>query len=80
MKKATIQIQFDEEKLSTLQIYLKQKNISFDNALQDALNDLYKKYVPVSIRRYFALKNNEPLPATKKLKGEQPGQNTDSAI
>lgn len=70
MKKAAVQINFDEERLQTLQIYLKQKNLSLDNELQIAMDALYKKHVPIGVRRFFALRNEETVPSSTKAKGE----------
>ncbi len=70
MKKVTVQIVYDDERFQTLQIYLKQKSISLDDELQKAMDALYKKHVPVGVRRYFAMRNEESIPTATKTKGE----------
>ena len=41
MKKATITISFDEEKLSALKMYLAQKNLNVESELERSLDALY---------------------------------------
>ena len=43
MKKTSITISYDEEKLSALKLYLGQKNSSAENELTKALDMLYAK-------------------------------------
>lgn len=70
MKKTNIQIHYDEDKFVTLQIYLKQKGISLDDELQRCLDSLFKKHVPIGVRKYFALRNEELLTPANKTKGD----------
>ncbi len=70
MKKATVQVAYDEERFATLLMYMKQKNLSLDEELQKAMDGLYKKHVPVVVRRYFTLKEEGSAAATIKSKGE----------
>lgn len=53
MKKTTITITFDEEKLSALKIYLEQKNQTAEEELEAALAALYNKTVPAGVREYL---------------------------
>lgn len=46
MKKATIQISFDAEKLKAIQKYMQKKDISLQFELDDVLQKLYEKHVP----------------------------------
>ena len=58
MKRSTIQISFEEEKLAALSLYLKQKNLTVEGELQDALADLYARLVPISVREFVAMNGN----------------------
>lgn len=70
MKKTTIQITYDEERLSALQLFMQQKNLSLDEELLKAVDTLYNRYVPQSVREFFTLKNGETAPQPVKGKGE----------
>ena len=52
MKKTTINISYDEEKLSALKMYLGQKGSSLDDELVKMLDTLYGKTVPASVREF----------------------------
>ncbi len=56
MKKTTINISYDEEKLSALKIYLEQKGSSLDDELVKMLDTLYNKTVPASVREFISMK------------------------
>ena len=57
MKKATITISFDEEKLSALKMYLAQKNMQVESELEHALDSLYVKNVPAGVRDFIEMKS-----------------------
>ena len=44
MKKATLTLSYDEEKLNALKIYIGQKNTQVEDELVSALDVLYKAY------------------------------------
>ncbi len=46
MKKAIIQLRYDEEKLSALEKYMRKKEADLETELQQTLQKLYEKYVP----------------------------------
>lgn len=53
MKKATIQLKYDEEKLTALEKYMKKKDADLGDELQQTLQKLYEKYVPPAVREYI---------------------------
>ncbi len=57
MKKATVNIPFEGEKLKALRMYMKQKNLSVETVLGQELEGLYQKHVPSNVR--FFLENRE---------------------
>lgn len=57
MKKATISISFDEEKLNALKIYLAQKDAQVESELEKALDTLYAKTVPAGVRAFIDMKS-----------------------
>lgn len=46
MKKASIQLKYDEEKLSALEKYMIKKEVDLEVELLHTLQKLYEKYVP----------------------------------
>ena len=70
MKKATITISYDEEKLSALNMYLAQKGVQVETELERSLETMYTKTVPAGVREFIEMKSgntSKPTPA-KKLK------------
>ena len=54
MKKATVTVTFDDEKLGALEFSLRKDHSSVQEHLEDALNALYEKTVPEPLREYLA--------------------------
>lgn len=57
MKKTTITITYDEEKLSALKLYLEQKNSNTEDELTKAIETLYTKSVPSGVREFIDLRS-----------------------
>ena len=53
MKKATIAVTFDEEKLSALEFSLKKEGSSVQARLEQTLGQLYERTVPAPVREYL---------------------------
>ncbi len=53
MKQITISIQFDEEKIKALKRFTKKKNVDFKKELEECVERMYQKYVPVAVRDYI---------------------------
>ena len=53
MKKATITISFEQEKLKAIQFYMGKSSTSLEVELDDFMTKLYKKYVPSQTREYI---------------------------
>lgn len=75
MKKATISITFDEEKLSAIKIYMAKKDADLDTELLSQLEKLYKKFVPLGIREFISERYSEeeiaPLKRSSKQSGDE---------
>ena len=56
MSKINITIQFDEERLTALQLYASQKNVTVEGTLMQTMESLYIKTVPQSVRDFIAMK------------------------
>ena len=68
MKKVTISISYDEEKLSALKLYLDQKQMQVEDELTKALDALYCKNVPAGVRDFFNLRAGKAELAPPKVK------------
>ncbi|MBR5948687.1 MAG: hypothetical protein IKZ82_08615, partial [Clostridia bacterium] len=57
MKKVSVSISYDEEKLSTLRLYLDKKGMQVESELAKALDALYTKNVPAGVREFISLRS-----------------------
>lgn len=53
MKKGTVTIDFEQEKLRAIQFYTGKKGSSLESELDDFMQKLYDKYVPSQTREYI---------------------------
>ena len=73
MKKTTVSITFDDEKLSALKMYLAQKNMQVESELEKSLDTLYAKTVPAGVRDFIDMKSGTASPpAVPKPKKPRP--------
>ena len=69
MKKTTISVAFDEEKLSAAKLYMEQKGLSFEMEMERAADALYGKYVPAGVREFIEMSaGSKPAARPKKPK------------
>lgn len=57
MKKTTISITFEDEKLGALEFSLKKENSSVQERMEDAIEKLYEQTVPEPVREYLDSKS-----------------------
>ena len=69
MKKATVTVTFDDEKLGALEFSLRKDHSSVQEHLEDALNALYEKTVPEPLREYL---DSKAVPAPKPKRTVKP--------
>ena len=73
MKKDSITIPYDEEKLAALRLYLGQKNQSVEQEMISAVDALYAKAVPSNVREFLDLRSGmEVKPAEKRKRPKPP--------
>lgn len=73
MKKTTITISFDDEKLNALKLYLGQKDAQVEDELTKALDTLYSKTVPAGVRDFIEMRSGEnPAPKPKPPRRPKP--------
>lgn len=66
MKKATINISYDEEKLNAMKLYLEQKGTCLNNEVIKMLDTLFNKNVPSGVRDFISMKSEGYAPTSKK--------------
>lgn len=79
MKKTTITISFDEEKLSAMKMYLAQKNMQVENEMEKFLETLYLKTVPSGVREFIDMKSGT-VTNTEKPRKTKPFSSSSSAV
>ena len=65
MKKTTLQVKTESEKVEALRIFLSEKDGNVEAELADYVDVLYKKYVPATVREY-----SEKTDAKEKVNGD----------
>ena len=79
MKKTTISVSFEDEKLSALKMYLEQRGQTVESELEKALDTLYAKTVPAGVREFLDLRSGTPTKTAEKKKKPVPSAVADPA-
>lgn len=58
-KRATVQIEYDAEKIEALRFYLGERNATLENELIEAMDTIFRKNVPAQVRGY--INRNAPM-------------------
>ena len=72
MKKESISVQLEAEKLRAIRKYMEKKDADIEGELADALLKLYEKYVPAAVREYIDETATEQAKPTKNTKPKEP--------
>ena len=65
MKKASINIFYDDEKLSAVRMYMKQKDLDIKSELERTIDSMYARYVPSNVREFIDMKAIQKSSRTK---------------
>ena len=65
MKKAGISIFYDDEKLSAVKMYMKQKDLNIKSELEKTIDSMYARYVPSNVREFIDMKAVQKSSRTK---------------
>ena len=65
MKKASINIFYDDEKLSAVKMYMKQKDLNIKSELEKTIDSMYARYVPSNVREFIDMKAVQKSSRTK---------------
>ncbi len=74
MKKSSISIMYDDEKLSAIKSYMSQRDLDFKEELEKSVDSLYAKYVPANVREFIDMKGSQvkpPKPKKPKIESEE---------
>ncbi len=72
MKKTSVSIMYDDEKLNAVRLYMTQRDLDFKEELEKSVDSLYAKYVPSNVREFIDMKSvlTKP-PKPKKIKPQE---------
>ena len=74
MKKATVTIVFEQEKLRAVQFYMGKKETSLEAELDEFMDRLYEKFVPAQTREYIeSMAEQEPAAPARPRRTPRPG-------
>ena len=74
MKKSSISIMYDDEKLNAIRLYMSQRDLDFKEELEKSVDSLYAKYVPANVREFIDIKGSQvkpPKPKKPKIESEE---------
>lgn len=57
MKKVSVNIMYDSEKLSAIKLYMSQRDMDIKDELEKSVDALYSKYVPANVREFIDMKS-----------------------
>ena len=55
MKKTSVSIMYDDEKLNAIRLYMSQRDLNFKEELEKSVDSLYAKYVPANVREFIEM-------------------------
>ena len=76
MKKTSVSIMYDDEKLNAIRLYMSQRDLDFKEELEKSVDSLYAKYVPANVREFIDMKGSQVKPP-KPNKSKPQEENTE---
>ena len=71
MKKTSVSIMYDDEKLNAIRLYMSQRDLDFKVELEKSVDALYAKYVPANVREFIDMKSVLTKPSKPKKQKEE---------
>ena len=74
MKKTSVSMMYDYEKLNAIRLYMSQRDLDFKEELEKSVDSLYAKYVPANVREFIDMKGSQvkpPKPKKPKIESEE---------
>lgn len=59
MKKTSVSIMYDDEKLNAIKLYMSQRDLDFKEELEKSVDSLYAKYVPANVREFIDMRTKQ---------------------
>lgn len=78
MKKTSVSIMYDDEKLNAIRLYMSQRDLDFKEELEKSVDGLYAKYVPANVREFIDMKTVLTKPS--KLKKPKPQEENTEVV
>ena len=66
MKKTSVSIMYEDEKLNAVKMYMEQRDLAFKEELEKSVDSLYAKYVPANVREFIDMKSLQAKPPKPK--------------
>ena len=66
MKKTSVSIMYEDEKLNAVKMYMSQRDLDFKEELEKSVDSLYAKYVPANVREFIDMKDSQAKPPKPK--------------
>lgn len=66
MKKTSVSIMYDDERLNAIRMYMSQRDLDFKEELEKSVDSLYAKYVPANVREFIDMKSLQTKPPKPK--------------
>lgn len=66
MKKTSVSVMYDDEKLNAIKLYMSQRDLDFKEELEKSVDSLYAKYVPANVREFIDMKSTISKQTKKK--------------
>ncbi len=71
MKKTSVSIMYEDEKLNAVKMYMEQRDLDFKEELEKSVDALYAKYVPANVREFIDMKSVLTKPSKPKKQKEE---------
>lgn len=66
MKKSSVSIMYDAEKLSAVKMYMEQRDLNLKDEIEKSIESMYSKFVPANVREFIDLKSTYVKPKKSK--------------
>jgi len=66
MKKTSVSIMYEDEKLDAVKMYMEQRDLDFKEEFEKSVDSLYAKYVPANVREFIDMKGSQVKPPKSK--------------
>ena len=71
MKKTSVSIMYEDEKLNAVKMYMEQRDLDFKEELEKSVDSLYAKYVPANVREFIDMKGLQAKPPKPKSRSHR---------